>query len=91
MRSNMDIYHPIYNYLKNIPNIGQGPGAFMYSEGFNKVVFKTEWTYLELVRNYGLFSLIIIGVFAKPLLRCGNIEEMLFSNACFSLIFHIYS
>ena len=48
--------------------IGQGPGAFMYSEGFNKVVFKTEWTYLELVRNYGLFSLIIIGVFAKPLI-----------------------
>ena len=48
--------------------IVQVPGAFMYSEGFNKVVFKTEWTYLELVRNYGLFSLIIIGVFAKPLI-----------------------
>ena len=55
----------------------------MYSEGFNKVVFKTEWTYLELVRNYGLFSLIIIGVFAKPLITMWKHRREAFCKCMF--------
>lgn len=47
---------------------GEGPGSCFYSEGFDKVVKTTEWTYLELVRYFGVFSLIIIWVFYKPLI-----------------------
>lgn len=47
---------------------GQGPGAQFYSKGFLHVTGKTEWTYLELIRNYGLFCLPILYVFYRPLL-----------------------
>lgn len=53
--------HPIYLLF------GMGPGTEFYSEGFNKIVLQTEWSYLELVRNFGIFSIVIIAVFAKPL------------------------
>lgn len=46
---------------------GQGPGAQFYSEGFLRVTGKTEWTYLELIRNYGLCCLPILYVFCRPL------------------------
>lgn len=47
---------------------GQGPGTSFYAEGFNKVVYQTEWTYLELIRNYGILCLVIVFVFVKPLI-----------------------
>lgn len=47
---------------------GQGPGALFYTDGFKMVTAKTEWTYLELIRNYGLFCLPILYVFYRPLL-----------------------
>lgn len=49
--------------------IGQGPGTAFYSQGFHKMTTITEWTYLELLRNYGLFSLPILAVFVYPLIR----------------------
>ncbi len=54
--------HPLYLIF------GQGPGTSFYSEGFNEVVFKTEWSYLEIIRCYGLFSLLIVYVYWRPLL-----------------------
>lgn len=63
--------------------IGQGPGAMMYSEGFNKIVYKTEWTYLELIRNYGVFSIIIVGIFAKPLLKIWKHRDNIFNKCMF--------
>ena len=47
---------------------GQGPGTSFFSEGFNQIVYKTEWSYLELIRSFGIFSLGIVFVFFKPLL-----------------------
>ena len=47
---------------------GQGPGALFYTEGFSSIVSKTEWTYLDLIRQFGVFSLLIVGVFAWPLI-----------------------
>lgn len=46
---------------------GQGPGTYFYSEGFNKIVNITEWSYIELFRNFGIFALVIICIFFKPL------------------------
>lgn len=60
---NLFYEHPLY------PIIGQGPGTSFWSDGFNSMTYKTEWTYLELIRCFGLFSIIIVYVFAKPLIN----------------------
>ncbi len=41
--------------------IGQGIGTRFYSQGFHRLTLTTEWTYLELLRQYGL-------IFSIPLL-----------------------
>ncbi len=48
---------------------GQGPATYFYSEGFRHMTNITEWTYLELVRCYGLFSSFILYVVLVPLIR----------------------
>ena len=45
---------------------GQGPCTKFYSAGFGAAVTHTEWTYIELVRNYGVFSLLILTVMFYP-------------------------
>lgn len=49
--------------------IGQGPATSFYSAGFGRMTSITEWTYLELLRNYGLFSIPIMSIFLLPLVR----------------------
>lgn len=49
--------------------LGQGPGTEFYSEGFRKMTMKTEWTYVELLRNYGLLCIPILYVVIYPFLR----------------------
>lgn len=46
---------------------GQGPGTTFYTEGFRAFAVRTEWSYLDMLRNYGLLSLVMIAVFAWPL------------------------
>lgn len=48
---------------------GQGPCTEFYSLGFRKVTLTTEWTYMELLRNYGLLSLPILYVILLPVYR----------------------
>ena len=48
---------------------GQGPGTEFYTKGFRMMTMKTEWTYLELLRNYGLFCLPILYVIMLPLFK----------------------
>lgn len=62
---------------------GQGPGTSFYSSGFKRVTDITEWTYIELIRNFGLFSLVIIYMFFRPLIcmwkdRKDNLSYALF-------------
>ena len=47
--------------------LGQGPATEFYSIGFRKMTLKTEWTYLELLRNYGMLCLPILYVILRPL------------------------
>lgn len=65
----LNSYATLFNDHPEYLLIGQGPGTSFYSEGFNKVVYQTEWSYLEQVRMLGIFSLVVIAVFAKPLRR----------------------
>lgn len=73
--SNMIKYGHLTSYallFENHPEclfFGQGPGAVFYSEGFHNWVSQTEWTYLELLRNYGLLALGIIVILLIPLCR----------------------
>lgn len=48
---------------------GQGPGTWFYSSGFGAMTDETEWTYLELLRNYGLLCLPMLYVYILPLFR----------------------
>ncbi len=47
---------------------GMGAGSLVYTLGFEKKVPLMEWTYLELVRMFGIFSLYIIYIYYKPVL-----------------------
>ena len=47
--------------------LGQGPGTLFYSVGFGRMTAETEWTYIELIRYFGIFSLIILAVYLFPL------------------------
>lgn len=49
--------------------IGEGPATKFYSAGFHRMTLLTEWTYIELIRNYGLLALAIMGVMLYPLKR----------------------
>lgn len=46
--------------------LGQGPATEFYSEGFRKMTIETEWTYIELLRNYGIMCLPILYVILYP-------------------------
>ena len=48
---------------------GQGPGSIFYSAGFGRWTTLTEWTYIELIRNYGLFSLVFMTVVLIPVYK----------------------
>lgn len=71
--SNVIKYGHLTSYLELFENhplymiIGQGPGSIFYSIGFGHYTAITEWTYLELLRNYGIFCLFILFVIVKPL------------------------
>lgn len=72
--SNMVKYAHIGSYVELFREnplymiFGQGPGTAFYSEGFQKMSLKTEWSYMELWRNYGVFALLILYVYLRPLL-----------------------
>lgn len=53
--------HPLYML------IGEGPGSKFYSIGFHRYTALTEWTYFELLRNYGIFAIVPLGVVLYPL------------------------
>ncbi len=71
--SNTIKYAHITSYIKLFSEhpwyllIGQGAGTSFYTEGFRRMMSETEWSYMELLRCYGLFSLFIIGVLLYPL------------------------
>lgn len=59
--ANLFTEHPEYILF------GEGPATKFYSIGFHRMTLLTEWTYLELLRNYGLFSLLILASVLYPL------------------------
>ncbi len=71
--SNMVKYAHVHSFLTLFEEnplylvIGQGPATSFYTEGFGKLTTTTEWSYLDLLRNYGIFSFLILSVVLAPL------------------------
>ncbi len=63
--------------------VGQGIGTHFYSQGFHSFTYKTEWTYLELLRSYGLFALLILFTLLYPFSRLWRYRKYSF---CFGLM-----
>lgn len=59
-------YKELFNDNPEYLLLGQGPATEFYSVGFRKMTLKTEWTYLELVRNYGVLCIPILYVILTP-------------------------
>lgn len=76
-------YWQLFNDHPEYLLIGQGPATSFYTEGFHEMTLQTEWTYLELLRNYGLLSLPILGVFAYPLVRLYRYRHDPFTQGVF--------
>ena len=62
-------YIELFDANPNFLIFGQGPGALFYSQGFKVWAAETEWTYIELIRNYGVFSLGILFVLFLPIYK----------------------
>ncbi len=81
MQSYKDLFEENPMYLLT----GQGPGARFYSLGFHRMTVQTEWTYLELVRYVGIFSLPILFIFVRPLVLLWRNRRR--SELCYVLFF----
>lgn len=64
--------HPLYLLL------GQGPGTRFFSAGFHRLTLTTEWTYLELLRQYGIFCILILLTMLYPLAALWRHREQSF-------------
>ncbi len=69
--------HPLYML------VGQGIGTRFYTIGFHRFTFVTEWTYLELLRRYGLFSILILFTVLFPLKQMWQHRR---NSFCFGLM-----
>lgn len=76
--------HPEYLLL------GQGPGTSFYSIGFRGMCIRTEWTYLELIRNYGILCLPILYVIFLPMYKILKAANKCDSALAIASSFFIY-
>jgi hypothetical protein len=66
--SHLDSYKSLISEQPSVLVFGQGPGSLFYSKGRNQMVSKTEWSYLELIRIFGLLgSLFFFIILTIPL------------------------
>ena len=94
--SNLVKYAHLASYKELFANnpeyiiLGQGPCTEFYSAGFRRMTLTTEWTYVELLRNYGLLCLPILYVILSPLfklLRLSSKHEPAFAIAMSYVIY----
>lgn len=61
-------YYDLFISHPDILLFGQGVGSLFYSAGFGVMVAQTEWTYVEIIRYFGLIGgSFVIGIFFFPL------------------------
>ena len=70
--------------------MGQGPCTEFYSMGFRKMTLQTEWTYVELIRNYGIMCLPILYVILLPIYRLFRQAQRHDSALAIALAYIVY-
>jgi hypothetical protein len=77
----------------NILFFGNGPGSLYYTSGFNDITTRSELSYYELVRIFGVFSaLIICMIYFYPLFIISfNIKKNIYSfSFCISYLAYLF-
>ena len=69
---------------------GQGPATEFYSEGFRGMAIRTEWTYIELIRNFGILCLPILYVIFLPMYKMLRVADKCDSALAIASSFFIY-
>lgn len=70
---------------------GSGAGSLFYSKGFQEMTGVTEWTYLEMIRLYGLFgTIMILMFFTYPLRNYYRKLETIYAWKAFALGYIFY-
>lgn len=66
--ANLDSYSDLLIKHPSILLSGQGAGSMFYSKGRDSMVVQTEWSYLEIIRMFGIFGgTLIVILFGMPL------------------------
>jgi hypothetical protein len=66
--ANLESYSDLMIKHPSILVLGQGAGSKFYSKGRNAMVVQTEWSYIEILRMFGLFGAsVVIVLFLFPL------------------------
>lgn len=66
--SNLDSYSELFTKHPTLLLTGQGAGSFFYSKGRQEMVVLTEWSYLEILRMFGIIGAsVVIILFVLPL------------------------
>jgi hypothetical protein len=66
--ANLDSYSELFIKHPIILVTGQGAGSLFYSKGRKEMVLLTEWSYLEIIRMFGLIgAFIVVVLFFFPL------------------------
>ena len=66
--SHLESYSELISNNPSIIFLGQGAGSKFYTKAFREMTAKTEWSYLEIFRMFGLFGfLFITTIFFYPL------------------------
>lgn len=82
-------YFPEYWYTLFF---GTGAGSMFYSDGFGEMTAQTEWTYIEIVRMYGIIGLLLILLLLfKPLfLKPKGVQIENWSQVKFSYLLYMF-
>ncbi len=79
--SNFVKYGHLTSYMRQFEHypeyyiFGQGVGSWIYSIGFKESVTQTEWTYIELLRTCGLYSLLTFALLFYPIKKMKDILQ----------------
>lgn len=65
--AHLDSYVRLLHYYPEYFFWGEGPGSMFFSKGFREMVPQTEWSYIEILRMCGIFSLGIFYMMFYPL------------------------
>jgi hypothetical protein len=89
--ANLDSYSDLIKKNPIVLFSGQGAGAEFYSKGREEMVVQTEWSYLELIRMFGLVgAVVIIMMFFYPLYLILKKKNKLFYSIPFFVGYLLY-